>query len=65
MEFIPYLDERYEVMHPENFLELFDRYHSSYSRDERRAKNELSLEEEIEFTTELKKLKWNRALFKK
>ena len=65
MEFIPYLDECYEVMHPENFLELFDRYHSSCSRDERGAKNELSLEEEIEFTTELKKLKWNRALFKK
>ena len=58
LKFVPYLEECFDVMDNETLIELFNnRQHSTYTRDSYTgAKTETNLEEEIEFTTKLKRL---------
>ena len=58
MNFIPYLEECFEVMDTKYLIDILNgRQYSSYSRDSYTVqKTEVSLEEEIEFRTYVKKL---------
>ena len=66
LKFVPYLEECFDVMDSETLIGLFsDRQHSTYTRDSYTgAKNETTLEEEIEFTTKLKRLNGEEKYFK-
>ena len=66
LKFVPYLKECFDVMDSETLIELFnDRQHSTYTRDSYTgAKTETTLEEEIEFTTKLKRLNGEEKYFK-
>ena len=63
LNFVPYLEECFDVMDSETLIELFnDRQHSTYTRDS--YTGETTLEEKIEFTTKLKRLNGEEKYFK-
>ena len=66
LKFVPYLEKCSDVMDTETLIELFnDRQHSSYIRDSYMgAKTETTLEEEIEFSTKLKRHNGEEKYFK-